>query len=106
MTTYTDLKITDNDLELDSAGMPVFVHDREVIAQDIRHGLLDSSLLIDLIGERNRDYRKLIFKKIRMRIEADPRIKPGSSQITETEPGQLVIVASSEFGPITLGISQ
>lgn len=102
---YTDLKITDDEIELDSAGIPVQIYDRDVIAQDVRHMIRESGLLPLLVAERSRDMRGLILKRVRMLIETDQRIVPGSTEITEPYPGQYNITAESEFGKIAVGAS-
>lgn len=56
--TYTDILITDGDITLDAGGQPVLVYDRPCIAQDILHMILESGLLVELIGERDARNRK------------------------------------------------
>lgn len=41
-------------------------------------------------------------KKIKMLVEADTRVTPGTSEITETTPGNLQITADTEFGKIDI----
>lgn len=103
--TYTDLKITDDEIELDSAGIPVLIHDRDVIAQDVRHMIRESGLLPLLVAERSADMRGLILKRVRMLIETDSRIIPGSTGINEISQGEYRITAESEFGIIAVGAS-
>ena len=104
MTTYTDLLITNDEITLDSAGVPVVIHDRDVIAQDIRHMLRESGLLEQLIAERSAGMQALLFKRIRMLVEQDSRITPGSSVVDVIQPGEIQIRADSEFGPVSMGI--
>ena len=101
---YTDLKITNDEIELDAAGYPVLVHDRDVIVQDLIHAVKESALLETLIGERSKDRIKLVIKKVRMLIEKDERIFPGSSVISKDQAsGRYLIQADSDFGHIQLG---
>jgi hypothetical protein len=105
MAIYQDLKITNDDLALDSAGNPVFIYDRDVIAQDIRHALRESGVLFGLIGESRPEHRNLVFNKLHRLIENDARVIPGSSVVTALSSGQLLLEAQTEFGPIDLGVT-
>jgi len=109
MSTYIDLLIEDDDIATDAAGQPLLVTDRDVIAQDINHAVRESGLLSDLIGERNKQQRALIRKKLRTIVEDDSRIVPGTSTVTETMTDtktiSLVITAETEFGLIIVGAS-
>ncbi|WP_221800410.1 DUF2590 family protein [Oceanobacter mangrovi] len=107
MATYTDIKITNDDIELDTAGQPVLIYDRDVIAQDVGHAIRESGYLPQLIGQRNTQQRALIRKQIKRVIEADTRVKPGTSTVTEyfTSASAVAITATAEteFGLITIG---
>ncbi len=100
---YTDIKITDGDLSLDEFGQPVFIFDRDVIAQDLRHAIQESGLLELLIGERSRSQRALIYKKIRILVESDLRIIPGTCDVETVTTEKTFISAETDFGPISLG---
>lgn len=50
---FWDLLITDEDLTLDHYGMVQRCNNQESIAQDMKHALLESGLVTDLIGARN-----------------------------------------------------
>ncbi|MEH6344998.1 MAG: DUF2590 family protein [Bermanella sp.] len=102
---YTDLKILDGDLALDEFGQPIFIFDRDVIAQDLRHAIQESGLLELLIGERSQSQRKLIFKKLRILVETDLRIVPGTSQVETVTNEKILISGETDFGPISLGAS-
>lgn len=101
--TYSDIKIVNDDLALDDSQQPIFIFDREVIAQDIRHQVRESALLESLVGERNKNHRAIVINKIKILVESDQRIEPGTSEITEVNSGQILILANTEFGPIDLG---
>jgi len=109
MSTYIDLLIENDDIATDEAGQPLFITDRDVIAQDINHAIRESGLLSDLIGERNLQRRAMVRKKLRTVVENDSRVTPGTSSITEamnsTKEIHLVITAETEFGLITIGAS-
>ena len=101
--TYSDIQIVNDDLALDDSQQPIFIFDRDVIAQDIRHLIRESGLLESLIGERNKNQRAIVFNKLKILVERDQRIEPGTSAIKEQATGQLLITANTEFGPINLG---
>ena len=100
MSVFVDMKIVDDDLVLDSAGNPVFVYDRDVIAQDLRHAIRESGILYDLIGESRLQNRQLVFNKLQTLVESDRRVLPGTSEVSELSPGNLLVEAQTEFGPI------
>lgn len=99
MAKYTDLLIQDDGIAADAMGMPILIYDRAVINQDIRHMIRESGLVEQLIAERSLKQQLLIFKKIRMLVEEDWRIVPGSSEISIEQEGFL-LNAETEFGPI------
>lgn len=103
--TYKDLSISGDNILLDAALQPVAIYDRDVIAQDLRHALRESGLLEMLIGERNQVEQKLIFQKIKILVESDQRIEPGSVDIEQPEKEKLNITAGTEFGPIYTGVT-
>ncbi|MCF8088962.1 MAG: DUF2590 family protein [Desulfotignum sp.] len=101
MTEYTDLLITDDDLDLDVAGNPLLVDDRDVIAQDLVHMIREKGFLPPLVGNRNRDLINRTKVEITLAVDNDTRIVPGSAYIEEPEPGTFYLVAKTiEFGPV------
>jgi hypothetical protein len=80
---YEDLLIIEGDLHLDAAGQPDRVSDGESIAQDVQHAILESGHLMQMVGERSGEIRRLLLQKIRQVIEADTRIMPGSVMIEQ-----------------------
>ena len=104
---YIDLLIADGDLVLDAGGQPVLVEDRACVAQDLMHMILDSFLLTEMIGNRDKMDRRRIMVEISKMVDDDVRIIPGSTSIKESEPGKLWLTAKTmDFGEITftLGI--
>ena len=88
----TDLLIENGDLVL-NAGEPVLIFDNEVIAQDLKHKIIESLFLLKLVAERDPFKRRALIKNIKQLIDNDSRIKPGLTTITETKPGKLEIAA-------------
>ncbi|WP_299580946.1 DUF2590 family protein [uncultured Microbulbifer sp.] len=82
MSDYEDLLINDErDLTLDAGGFPVICSGRVSIGQDLKHRILESGLLLQLIGER--DPRKIaqIKNQILLLVDTDERVRPGTAQL-------------------------
>ncbi|WP_020411010.1 DUF2590 family protein [Hahella ganghwensis] len=92
---YIDLYIVDNDLALDAIGVPQEVDGRASIAQDIKHMIRESGLLVELIGERNGEKVALNLSRIETRVENDTRIKPGTAKVTRTDTETFLITAKT-----------
>lgn len=103
---YTDILIDGDDIATDAAGQPIPIYDRAVISQDITHALREAGVLTELIAERSTEMRRHYMKKIKVVVETDPRVIPGSSTVTESTPGNLQITADTEFGKIDLAVVQ
>ena len=92
-TDVVDLLIIDGDLVLGDNQEPKTLTALDAVVQDLKHKLIESNYLFLLIGERNIDDRKIIYKKIKSLIEDDSRIKAGTVTVKETTLGQLSINA-------------
>jgi hypothetical protein len=98
---YIDVLVTADGIALDSVGNPILISGRASIAQDIKHMIRESGLLIEIIGERNteRVQQKLI--RLEGLIEDDVRIKPGTANITRTDNETFFITAKTlEYGDV------
>jgi hypothetical protein len=100
---YIDLKISDDDLALDETGQPFFVYDIDVIYQDLMHAIRESQLIENLIGERSSAKRKLVFNKLRLLVEQDSRVEPGTCEVEVVGLEQIYIRAETEFGVVSVG---
>lgn len=101
MSVYIDLLIEDNDLVLDPSRQPEPVEDRACIAQDIAHMIRDSGLLVTLVAERDRLRQRDCIQQLELLVETDLRLVPGTASITQVEPGQYLVAATTlEFGSI------
>jgi len=108
---YTDLLITDSNLVLDAGGQPLLVRDRACIAQDILHMILESGLLVELIGERDIRKRKTNIVKLTLMVDLDYRIRPGTSRIEEHWRSRSGVeywltAETLEFGVISMQLTQ
>lgn len=102
---WQDILITDRDITLDPAGMPDYVIQRPSITQDIVHMILESGLLIELVGERSRAKWIGNMTQIEMLVENDQRIIPGTVVIDWNDPEQMVLFAQSVMGEISVPLS-
>jgi hypothetical protein len=102
-----DLLIIDGEIVLDEHGLPQLIGGRDVVAQDIGHRLADSGLVFLLIGDRNPNSIKSLLLKIRLEVESDSRIIPGTVTTTfdtSDESGVLNITAETDIGDVSIAV--
>lgn len=95
---YRDLYIVDEDLVLDSGNNPTIITDRVVIAQDIKHAILESGLAVQLVAERSPSEIADVEYQIILLVENDLRIVPGTASIQMIEDKRLLTAISYDFG--------
>ena len=93
----TDLLIVDGDLVLVD-GEPVTISGLAAVAQDIKHKIIESQLLINMIAERDPEKRAMAYKKVKILVENDTRTQPGSCNVTEIDSGVFNITANARTG--------
>ena len=107
MSDYVDLLITNDDLTLDSNGEPKLIYDADCIAQDIKHLIRESGLMVEIIGQRNSIEVKYNLQKLTLLIEDDPRLVPGTVSINQIELETFYITAKTiKYGNINIEVSQ
>lgn len=95
MSMYTDILIDELDLATEG-GYPLPVSDAASIGQDIKHAILESGYLTEMIAERNPQLRKALEQKVEMLAEDDQRIEPGTVVLQQLrEPGQYMLIATT-----------
>ena len=97
---WQDILITDRDLTLDAAGIPEMVVHRPSITQDIVHMIMDSGLLIELVGERSHSKWADNMTQVETLVEDDTRIIPGTIQIDWNNREKIYLYAESIAGDI------
>jgi hypothetical protein len=103
---YIDLRITDNDLTLNTGNEPVLLGDRDSIIQDTKHLIRDCGLLSACIGERDNAKVALLMQQLELKIEDDLRLVPGTIKITRQDTELFFITADTvKFGKISLQVS-
>ncbi|MET4706733.1 DUF2590 family protein [Endozoicomonas lisbonensis] len=108
MAQFTDIHITDRDLTLDVAGIPERIDDRYVIAQDLKHAILDTGILVELIAERSPMKWARNMVRLADLAEEDIRIIPGTVLIRRDKKhiGKITIFAETTLGRIALAGEQ
>ena len=82
MADYVDILISGDSIALDNVGLPLTVEGRASIAQDIKHMVRETGLLVEMIGERNAQKIKRNMVRIEQAVENDARIRPGTARMT------------------------
>ncbi|HIF9333344.1 TPA: DUF2590 family protein [Photobacterium damselae] len=104
---YQDLLIENGDLVLDAGRNPEVIQDRAVIAQDIKHAILESQLAVMLIAERSKSKIADIRTQIELLVEEDVRLVPGTIRIEEPSQGMFFVFAQTiDFGDVQFSINQ
>ncbi len=90
-----DLNIINGDLSLDDALTPMQLTKTQVINQDIKHRILESGLLVQLVGLRNTNAIAMILTEIELVVEQDQRLIPGTIEVIRTLQGQISVKAQT-----------
>lgn len=99
---YFDLRITAGNFTLDSGNEPELCSNRESIAQDVVHMIIESELTKKLVAERSPTLRYDIAQQLELLVESDERIVPGTAGIAEVTSGNYLITAQTwDFGKIS-----
>ena len=102
---HIDLAIEDNDFVLNDSLSPSTLIKADVIGQDIKHRILESGLLVKLIGLRNKNGIAPILTEIELLAEQDDRIKPGTINVYRNDDGTLNITAQTrQYGSLQRGL--
>lgn len=104
MSIYRDLHIKNGDVVLDAGNNPTYLTDRDVIAQDIVHAILDTGLANLLVSDRGTGVTQDTQTKIKLLVEDDVRIMPGTVKVEQNQinKGQWWVFAQTiEFGEIS-----
>ncbi|GEM77351.1 DUF2590 family protein [Vibrio sagamiensis] len=103
---YIDLLVNDGGIDFDAGQQPIYTSDRNSIAQDIKHAIIESGLLREMQAERNRALRADVLTRIEMLVEQDKRIVPGSAEVTEQTSEKIWIFAETEaYGTMQYGVT-
>ena len=107
MSLFIDLHINNGDVVLDAGLTPTYLTDRAVIAQDIVHAILDTGLAHLLVSDRGTGITADTQIKIKLLVEDDVRIMPGTVRVEQVSSGQWWVYADTiNFGSISSSIIQ
>ena len=95
-----DLNILDNDISLDSFAVPSQLTNTDVIAQDVKHRIIESGKLTELIGLRNKNIVAKILTEIELIVEQDERLLAGTIKVVKQLTGYIAITAKTSEGAI------
>ena len=102
---YIDLLVEDFGLVLDAGAQPVTTDNRHSIGQDIKHAVLESGLARALIGERSPVLRADVRTQIRILVEQDQRLVPGTAELREEAADRYLLTARTyEFGDLEVAL--
>lgn len=102
---HIDLEVQDNDFVLNDSLSPSTLKKADVIAQDIKHRILESGLLTKLVGLRNKNGIAPILTELELLTEQDNRIKPGTINVYRNDDGTLNITAQTrQYGSLQGGL--
>ncbi|HCZ9051274.1 TPA: DUF2590 family protein [Vibrio alginolyticus] len=102
---YQDILIENGDVVLDAGRNPILIQDRAVIAQDIKHAIIESNLAVDLIAERSPSKKADIRTRLELLVEEDVRLVPGTVRLDEPTEGAIYVFADTmDFGELQLEI--
>ncbi|UTZ24279.1 DUF2590 family protein [Vibrio campbellii] len=102
---YQDILIENGDVVLDAGRNPILIQDRAVIAQDIKHAIIESNLAVDLIAERSPSKKADIHTKLELLVEEDVRLVPGTVRLEEPTEGTIYVFATTiDFGDMQFEI--
>lgn len=93
---YQDLLIVNNDIALDGIGLPLGISGRSSIAQDVKHMIRESGLLVELVGQRDGEQVALNLQRLENLVETDVRIVPGTARITRSDSETILVRARTE----------
>ncbi|WP_249363169.1 DUF2590 family protein [Pseudoalteromonas sp. S1609] len=95
-----DLNIIDNDIALDSFAVPSQLTNSDVIAQDVKHRIIESGKVTELIGLRNKNIVAKILTEIELIVEQDERLVPGTIKVIRQATGEISVTAKTVDGAI------
>jgi len=106
MSLFLDLHINNGDVVLDAGLTPTYLTDRAVIAQDIVHAILDTGLAHLLVSDRGTGVTADTQIKIKLLVEDDVRIMPGTVRVEQVSSGQWWVYADTiNFGAVSSQIT-
>lgn len=105
MSLYRDIEIKNGDVVLDAGQNQSYLTDRSAIAQDIANSIIENGLAHLLVGDRGTGIIADTKIKIKLLVEEDIRVLPGTVQVNQLDNGQWWVFAETiDFGPLSTSI--
>lgn len=95
-----DLNIIEQDITLNSYAVPSQLTNSDVIAQDVKHRIIESGKVTELIGLRNKNIMAKILTEIELIVEQDERLVPGTIKVIKQLTGEISVTAKTIDGAI------
>tara|TARA_B100001059_G_scaffold157543_1_gene157190 strand:+ start:2890 stop:3195 length:306 start_codon:yes stop_codon:yes gene_type:complete len=95
-----DLNIIEQDITLNSYAVPSQLTNNDVIAQDVKHRIIESGKVTELIGLRNKNIMAKILTEIELIVEQDERLVPGTIKVIKQLTGEISVTAKTIDGAI------
>lgn len=92
---YVDLLVEQGGLVIDAGQQPMLTSHRHSIGQDIKHAVLEAGLARALVGERSPTLRADVRTQIRILVEQDRRIVPGTAELREETANRYLLTATT-----------
>jgi Protein of unknown function (DUF2590) len=101
MIDHIDLLIENDEIKLDADGLPVMCSGVVSIGQDVIHAIRESGLAYQMIANRSSESRRTIETDIKLIVENDERIIPGTVEIIQSgTEGVFTIMAMTTEGEL------
>jgi len=101
--THIDLHIVDGDFVFNDSLSEELLQESNVIAQDVKHRIIESGILVKLVKLRNVNGISQILTELELEVEKDDRLKPGTIFVNYNTDNTLTIEAQTrEYGTVQL----
>ncbi len=95
---YSNILLLNDDVALDEQFNPVFFTGKQVLEQSLRNRIFEFNFMVEIIGERSQLNRRSVYQKIKLEVEKDSRIVPGSCRVNEVAEKDITLTATSIDG--------
>lgn len=101
--THIDLHIVDGDFVFNNSLSAESLTESNVIAQDIKHRIIESGILVKMVKLRNVNGIAKLKTELELEVEKDDRVKPGTIIVNYNTDKTLTIEAETrQYGSIAL----
>ena len=94
MQNHLDLLVKNGDFAFEQGGA-IPVADRQSIGQDIKHRIIESGLLTQLVGQRSRSKQAGIINQVIIEVDKDQRLEPGTVRVLPAHNNTYLLTAKT-----------